>query len=158
MADASILGVLCVGDIGERFGLEPTNTIRFKATWMAIHWRLLRLQLPELRKIDLRVVSLKSMRTPGVSKLAVYVMQTQQQRPECATCPFRIGISNNNEFLTLYALQLDPDAAETRYIRTSDQLVDEALQVHLAGTIEHGFRRFREVLLKAKNFLFAAVK
>src|SRR5688500_5401544 len=98
----------------------------------------------------------------GVDETAVRGVVGEEQRPEMRARALRIGPANHDEFLTVQALDLAPDAAVARLVGAVQPLRDDALDAELAGMSVEGFtapkmmfavlqpgRRLREQRFKA---------
>ncbi len=94
----------------------------------------------------------------GVLQLAVIVMQTQQQRPETAARALGFGITDDDEFLPILALDLHPAVAAAGHVAAPRTLADQPFETHLAGALENALGLLAEVGGKPQQLAVATLE
>ncbi|CAM5447461.1 hypothetical protein SSTU70S_05396 [Stutzerimonas stutzeri] len=82
-------------------------------------------------------------------------MQPQQQRTETSARALGGGVADDDEFLSVAALDLDPAAAALADIAAAAALADQPFELHLAGAFENALRRLGEILGKTQQIAIA---
>ncbi|MNQ80682.1 hypothetical protein D3C85_956730 [compost metagenome] len=140
MAHRTVPGHFSEGHFRQQPGFEPVHVPGLRTAGWIDHRRLFHLQGLELimEAAQGRLVE-PGADFAGITQLAVIViMQSQQQRPEGMARAFRLGETDDDEFLSMLAFELDPIAAAPGYIGRPLAFADQPFHVHLAGAVEQG--------------------
>ena len=144
MAYRAVAGDFGKGHFRQQPRFEPVHRLELDTVGRIDHRRLFRLQGFEL------VVEAGQGRLgepgadlAGVAQLtAGTVMQAQQQCAKCTARTLGISKADDDEFLPMLALELDPVAAAPGHVRRPQPLADQTFHAHLTGTVEQRLRFF----------------